>query len=134
MADRRTTARAGDVGEFVAGITDDRRREDTEAVVALMREVTGTEPRMWGTSIVGFGDRPYTTADGVERAWFAVGLSPRKAALVLYGVLPPDDDSADLVQLGPHSTGKSCLYVKRLADVDEPTLARLVRRAWEDEG
>jgi hypothetical protein len=133
MADRRTTAHDGDVGAFLASVPDVRRREDAEAVVALMRSVTGTEPRMWGGSIVGFGQRPYSTADGVERDWFAVGLSPRKAALVLYGLLPPGEGRAELDALGPHTTGKSCLYVKRLAEVDEAALTRLVRRAWEDD-
>ena len=84
-----------------------------------------------GTSIVGFGRQPYTTADGKEREWFAVGLAARKAALTFYGLTYYGSNQDLLAELGPHSTGKGCLYVKRLDDLDLDVLTTLVRRAWE---
>lgn len=119
------------VDDFLATVTDDRRRTDSQAVYALLRELTGTEPRMWGASMVGFGRQPYTTADGKSHEWFAIGFAPRKAALTLYG-LTYDDSNADLLaRLGPHTTGKGCLYVKRLDAVDHDVLAELITRSWE---
>jgi hypothetical protein len=85
---------------------------------------------LWGTSMVGFGSQRYTTADGKEHEWFAVGLSPRKAALTLYGLTYYDSNQDLLERLGPHTTGKGCLYVKRLEDVDRDVLVELVERAW----
>ena len=130
-SDRVTTPTGADVTACIDGVEDERRREDARAVVDLIGGVTGAPPRMWGASIIGFGRQPYRTADGKEREWFAVGLAPRKAALTLYG-LTYDGSNADLLeQLGPHRTGKGCLYVKRLDDVDRGVLAELVRRCWE---
>ncbi|CUR58586.1 conserved hypothetical protein [metagenome] len=108
------------------------RQADTREVLDLMRQVTGTEPVVWGSSMVGFGRQPYTTADGKEREWFAVGLSPRKAALTFYGLTCPGSDDDLLDRLGPHTTSKSCLYVKRLDGVDRTVLTELVERAWRD--
>ncbi len=132
MADRKTQPTTGDVDAFVAAVPDEGRRADTAAAIALMRSVTGAEPVMWGASIVGFGDVTYANAQGKTVDWFAVGLSPRKAALTLYG-LTYGGARADLLgRLGKHTTGKGCLYVKRLSDVDTTVLEELVRRAWED--
>ncbi|HEX6149245.1 DUF1801 domain-containing protein [Nocardioides sp.] len=131
MADDRVTKPGtGDVGAFLDSFPDERRRADAVAATQLIREVTGVEPVMWGTSMVGFGTQRYTTADGKEREWFAVGLSPRKAALTLYGLTYYDSKQDLLERLGPHTTGKGCLYVKRLDDVDRDVLAELVERAW----
>ena len=130
-SDRSTQPHDGDVEAFLGGVEDDRRRSDAEEVLDLMREVSGHEPRLWGPAMVGFGRQPYRTADGKEREWFAIGLSPRKAALTLYG-LTYDGSNDDLLgRLGPHSTGKGCLYVKRLEDVDRDVLTELVRRSFE---
>ncbi len=129
--DRTTTPTGGDADAYLARVADERRRGDAERVLALMRDVTGAEPRMWGTSIVGFGRQPYRTADGKDREWFAVGLAPRKAALTLYGLTYYGTNEDLLARLGPHTTGKGCLYVKRLDDVDEGVLTELVARAWE---
>lgn len=129
--DRLTRPGSGDVDAFLAGVPDRRRREDALAVLALMREVTGTEPVMWGASMVGFGTQRYTTADGKRREWFAVGLAPRKAALTLYGLTYHESNQDLLARLGPHTTGKGCLYLKRLEDVDRATLVELVGRGWQ---
>lgn len=130
-SDRKTRPAPGDVQAYLNGVGDDRRRRDAQQVLDLMREVTGAEPQLWGTSIVGFGRQPYTTADGKEREWFAVGLAPRKAALTLYGLTYYGTNTDLLEQLGKHTTGKGCLYIKRLDDVDVGVLTELVRRSWQ---
>ena len=126
MAEPKTAKTQASVAEFLAGVADPKRRADAQAVAALMAEVTGAEPTMWGTAIVGFGSYHYRYASGREGEWPAVGFSPRKQALVLYlsGGFDGYDDL--LNRLGPHSTGKSCLYVKRLSDVDEEALRALI--------
>ena len=129
--DRITQPTDADVTAFLDGVADERRRDDARAVVALMRDVTGASPRMWGTTTIGFGRQPYRTADGKEREWFAVGLAPRKAALTLYGLTYYGTNTDLLERLGPHTTGKGCVYVKRLDDVDREVLTELVRRSWE---
>ena len=122
----KTTKTGASVAEFLAGVADPKRRADAQAVAALMAEVTGAEPTMWGTAIVGFGSYHYRYASGREGDWPAVGFSPRKQALTIYvsGGFDGYDDL--LTKLGPHSTGKSCLYLKRLSDVDEQTLRALI--------
>ena len=87
MADDRKTQPTDDsVAEYLASVTDEHRRQDAEEALALMQDVTGAEPVLWGSSMIGFGRQPYTTADGKEHEWFAVGLSPRKASLTFYGL------------------------------------------------
>ena len=129
--DRTTRPTDADVEAYLASVTDERRRADAAEALALMREVTGAEPRMWGTSLIGFGRQPYRTADGKEREWFAVGLAPRKAALTLYGLTYYGSNDDLLARLGPHTTGKGCLYVKRLDAVDRDVLTELVARTWQ---
>ncbi|MFV0457981.1 MAG: DUF1801 domain-containing protein [Actinomycetales bacterium] len=128
--DRKTHPTTGDVDAFLEAVADERRRADAQAMLRLMASVSGVEPTLWGTSIVGFGRQPYTTADGKQREWFAIGLAPRKAALTLYGLTYYGTNTDLLERLGPHTTGKGCLYLKRLADVDPDVLTELVRRAW----
>jgi hypothetical protein len=128
--DRKTVPADDDVDAYLEALPDDRRRADAQQALALMREVTGAQPRMWGTSVIGFGRQPYRTADGKDREWFAVGLAARKAALTLYGLTFYGSNSDLLQRLGPHTTGKGCLYVKRLSDVDEDVLRELVATAW----
>jgi len=126
MAEPKTIRGPASVAEFLAAVPDPRRRADAEAACALMAEATGAEPAMWGTSIIGFGSYHYRYASGREGDWPAVGLSPRKQALTIYlsaGFHGHDDL---LGRLGPHTTGRSCLYVKRLADVDPAVLGELV--------
>ena len=128
----QTTGAAADVEAFLAGVDDERRRTDAKAALDLIAEVTGAEPVMWGSSMIGFGTQRYTTADGKEREWFAVGLSPRKASLTLYGLTYYDSNTDLLAKLGPHSTGKGCLYVKQLDALDRDVLTELVDRAWTE--
>lgn len=131
MAERKTTPGAESVEEVLGAVADTRRAADAREVVDLIREVTGAEPVVWGGSMIGFGHQPYTTADGVSRDWFAVGVAARKAALTLYGLTFYGSNTDLLEHLGPHTTGKGCLYLKRLDAVDRDVLGQLVLRAWE---
>lgn len=130
--DRKTTPTDASADDVIASVADERRRADAQQALALMREVTGVEPVVWGPSMIGFGTQPYTTADGKEREWFRVGLAPRKAALTLYGLTFYGSNEDLLDRLGKHTTGKGCLYVKRLADIDEGVFRALIERAWAE--
>lgn len=128
MAELQTQPNDSDVNAFLAAVPNPQRREDAIAACALMAEVTGDNPTMWGTSIVGFGTTNLRYASGRELDWMVVGLSPRKQNLTLY-LMDGFDSHADLLaRLGKHSTAKSCLYIKRLHDVDLAVL-RLVIEA-----
>lgn len=129
-ADRKTKPTNASADDVIAAVTDERRRADAQQALALMREVTGVEPVVWGPSMIGFGTMPYTTADGKEREWFRVGLAPRKASLTLYGLTFYGSNEDLLERLGKHSLGKGCVYIKRLSDVDEGVLRELVERSW----
>ncbi|WP_328990877.1 DUF1801 domain-containing protein [Kribbella sp. NBC_01245] len=128
MAENKTTRNDGNVEDFLAGVPEPRQ-SDAREVCALMAEVTGEPAAMWGTAIIGFGQRHLRYASGRELDIFEVGFSPRKAATTLY--LDKEFEQYDelLARLGPHSTSVSCLYVKRLADVDREVLTELVRRS-----
>lgn len=115
------------VEAFIA-MQADEVASDLRALVQLMRNVTGEEPRMWGASIVGFGRYRYKGASGREGEWFLTGFSPRKANLSLYILTGLDSSVGELKKLGRHSTGKGCLYIKRLGDVDMKVLRVLVER------
>lgn len=131
MADLKTRPHDGDVEAFLDSVENDTRRQDAFDVLALMKRVTGEDPRMWGPSIVGFGSYHYRYESGREGDWFVTGFSPRKQALTLYVMSGFKKHDALLEKLGRHSTGRSCLYVKRLADVDMDVLEELVRRSVE---
>lgn len=132
MAKEPKTARTdASVAEFLGAVPDRRRREDAEEVCELMRDVTGQEPAMWGPGIVGFGRYHYRYASGREGDWPAVALSPRKQALTLYLSDGYDRYAELLARLGPHTTGRSCLYIKRLSDVDLDVLRTLVKDSFE---
>ena len=125
----KTKPTARNVDTFLASLSDERRTE-CEALVKLMSKATGEKPKLWGTSIVGFGSYKYTNTAG-EGEWFVTGFSPRKQNLTVY-LMTGFDDVADLMKkLGPHSTGKSCLYFKRLDDVSLPVLRKLVENSYK---
>ena len=126
MAGPKTRPTDADVGAFLESVPDERRRDDAKAVCRLMQEVTGEEPVLWGTSIVGFGSTALRYASGRELDWPVVGFSPRQAATTVY-LMDGFEERGDLLaRLGPHSVGKSCLYLKRLSDVDLDVLRELV--------
>lgn len=132
MAEPKTVRNSADVDEYLNSVADPRRRADAIAACALIREVTGAEPAMWGTSIVGFGSYHYRYATGTEGDAAAVGLAPRKAALTLYLSDGFDSRRDLLARLGPHTVGKSCLHLKKLDAVDREVLRELVRAAFHE--
>ncbi|MCY3969328.1 MAG: DUF1801 domain-containing protein [Acidobacteria bacterium] len=131
MSALKTQLNDANVEEFLAAVKNDRRREDSFIVLELMKRVTGEKPRMWGTSIVGFGSYHYRYASGREGDWPRIGFSPRKQSLTIY-VMPGFSNYDDLLsRLGKHRTGKSCLYVNKLADVDMDVLEQLMRSSLD---
>ncbi|MEV1288721.1 DUF1801 domain-containing protein [Micromonospora sp. NPDC049679] len=126
MATLKTSRTTASVDDFLAAVPDDARRRDALTVCDLMTRVCGEPPAMWGESIVGFGSRPLRYASGRELDWPVVGFSPRKAALTLYILAGFTGYEQFLARLGKHSTGKSCLYIKRLDDVDLDVLEELL--------
>lgn len=130
MAELKTQVNDASVAKFLDAIPDPEKRRDAKAVAKLMQAATKSKPKMWGKSIVGFGDYHYKYATGREGDWFRVGLSPRKQALTLYVAGGLKTHAKLLAKLGPHTqSGGGCLYIKRLSDVHMPTLTRLVRDA-----
>ncbi|MGA2085714.1 MAG: DUF1801 domain-containing protein [Terracidiphilus sp.] len=130
MAENKTKPIALSVASFLDAIPDQTKRADAKALVKLMQSVTGEKPKMWGPSIVGFGSYHYKYESGREGDSLIAGFSPRKAATVLYGIAGADGAPALLAQLGKHTTGKGCLYIKKLADVDPKVLETLVAHAF----
>lgn len=131
MAEAKTRPTVVPVADFLAGLADEGRRADCLAVAAMMRAATGADPVMWGGSIVGFGRYAYTYASGHSGEWPVVGFAPRKNDLTLY-IMPGFERYAALMaRLGRHKTGKSCLYIKRLADVDREVLQALIEASVE---
>jgi hypothetical protein len=131
MAELKTRRNKGNVVAFLDSVTNDQRRQDSFAVLELMEQVTGKKPEMWGDSIVGFGSYHYKYASGREGDWFLVGFSPRAQNLTLYIMAGFDGYETLLGKLGKHTTGKSCLYIKKLEDVDMDVLKDLVRQSAE---
>ena len=129
MADTKTKATEVSVDEFIDAVPDSVRREDAKAIRALMERVTGETPRMWGPSIIGFGSYHYKYDSGHEGTSCRVGFSPRKAELVLYILTGTAEQEEQLARLGKHKTGKSCLYIKKLADVDFGVLEEITQGA-----
>jgi hypothetical protein len=129
MAELKTKPHAGSVEKFLAAIADQQQRADAEVVVDMMRELTKCEPQMWGSSIIGFGSHHFVYDSGRELDWFATGLSPRARNLTLYIMGGFAEEQELLARLGKFKTGKSCLYINKLADVDQKVLRELVRRS-----
>lgn len=130
MAENKTRATGASVEEFLAGVQLPVRREDGLRLLALMSAITGQEAEMWGPTIVGFGRYHYKYESGREGDAPAVGFSPRKASLSLYGLTYGPESAGLLGRLGKHKTGAGCLYVNKLDDVDEAVLAELIRAGY----
>jgi hypothetical protein len=124
----KTKATDVDVDAFIAGSA---KPADGAAVCAMMRKVTGLEPKMWGPTLVGFGEREYDLAGGKKGRSLAMGFSPRKPSLVFY-IKHADGWEDRLARLGKHGAGKGCLYINKLADVDVEVLEEMVTVAWRD--
>jgi Domain of unknown function (DU1801) len=129
MAELKTKPTTVSVDALIQGVAGEDRRRDCVALVAMMKRVTGTEPTVWSSGIVGFGSYHYKYASGREGDWFEIGFAPRKANLAVY-VVPGLDRFGDaLARLGKYKTGKGCLYIKQLADVDSGALEGLLASA-----
>jgi hypothetical protein len=132
MAELKTQPTGASVAAFLARIPDPTRREDCRALARLMQQVTRSRPKMWGTSIVGFGSYHYEYGSGREGEWFLAGFSPRKQDLTLYLMAGIERYSAFQAKLGKHKHGRSCVYLKRLADIDLAVLRKLVAASVRD--
>jgi hypothetical protein len=131
MAQTKTKATAHSVADFLAGVDNPVRRADAGQIIALLERISGAPATMWGPTIIGFGKYHYRYESGHEGDMCRIGFSPRKPHTVLY-VLPDfDGKDALLARLGKHKTGKSCLYVNRLADIDMTVLEEIAQTAWD---
>ncbi|MGH9819274.1 MAG: DUF1801 domain-containing protein [Pyrinomonadaceae bacterium] len=128
-AELKTKANDSSVEEFLNAISDEQKRADSFRLLEIFGKVTGERPKMWGPSIIGFGERRLKYESGRELDWMIVGLSPRKTNLTLYGLLGSPEQDAAVEKLGKHSTGKGCLYIKRLSDIDEKVLETLIQNS-----
>ena len=132
MAELKSAKNADNVEAFIASIEDETKRADSEALIALMRDVTGAPPEMYGSAIVGFGNRRVRYANGKEIDWLAIGFAPRKANLSIY--IPGTREAIEplLDRLGKHKSDGGCVYIKRLSDVDQGVLRQVVETAVAD--
>lgn len=131
MANEPKTRQTDDsVLEFLHGVEPERRREQGLDLLEIFNDETGAEPRMWGPSMVGYGRVKYTYASGHGGEMFAVGFSPRKSSLTLYGLTLYGSNADLLTKLGKHKVGKGCLYINKLEDVDQDVLRELIRIGW----
>lgn len=129
MAENKTKPTKLSVTDFIAALPDAEKRADAKALVKLMQNAAGEKPKMWGPSIVGFGSCHYVYESGREGDMPLIAFSPRKPALVLYNLIGFDGAPAALEKLGKHTTGKGCLYIKKLADVDQKVLQSMVAKS-----
>ncbi len=131
MAELKTKQNDASVEDFLSEVDDEQKRADCKKIAEWMTNATGDDPKMWGESIMGFGTRIVKYSTGRELDWMKIGFSPRKANIVLYGII--GKRAADLLpKLGKHKTGKGCLYVKRLSDVDENILKTMIKRSADN--
>lgn len=129
MAENKTKPTQVSVAKYVDAVTDETRRADARRLLQIMQEATGEKPKMWGPSIIGFGTYHYRYESGREGDAPLAGFSPRKNACVLYGLLGVDGSDKLLARLGKVTTGRGCLYIKKLADVDEQVLREMIARS-----
>jgi hypothetical protein len=128
-AENKTKATKASATAYIAAIADDAQRADAKALVKMMQAATGEKPVLWGPSIVGFGSTHYVYESGREGDMPVIAFSPRKAAMVLYGATGFAGADKLLARLGKHTTGKGCLYIKRLSDVDPGVLDTMIAKA-----
>lgn len=128
MSQLKTQPTKASVTQFLNSIEDPEKRKDSKTIAKMLGEITGAKPIMWGSSIIGFGNYHYKYASGREGDWFAAGFSPRKQALTLY-IMGGHKDKSELKPLGKYSTSKGCLYIKRLADVDQAFLKKYITQS-----
>ena len=131
MAELKTQVTRASVTDFIAKVKDPERRKECEALLKLMKRATKATPKMWGASIVGFGEYQYKGASGREGDWFVTGFSPRATALSVYLIAGVAHFESQLGRLGKHKVGKGCLYIRRLDDVDLKVLEQMVAKSYK---
>jgi hypothetical protein len=130
LAQIKTKETSASVEDFINSVKDEVRRKDSFIILKMMQKATKEKPKMWGSSIVGFGNKIYKSpATGREVEWFKIGYSPRKASLTLYISMNIKEHSAELKKLGKHKTGVGCLYINKLDDVDPKILEKMINTA-----
>lgn len=132
MSENKTKLTKVNVNDFVNQIEDPVQKEDTLKIIHVMQEITGEEPKLWGDSIIGFGEYRYKYASGREGDWFLTGVSPRKNNTSLYLSYGYENHTDLMDKLGKYKTGKACLYIKKLEDVNEAILKELISRSAEE--
>lgn len=133
MAELKTKKNKSSVMNFINSIDHEGKRKDAMEILEMMRKITGEQPKMWGSSIIGFGDLHYKYASGREGDWFKCGFSPRKANISMYLMQCDISRAQDLLdQLGKHKTGKGCLYINKLADINKEILKIIIKESYEN--
>ena len=127
----KTSENDGNVEDFLNAVEDEQRRSDSLRALEIFKKVTGEPPKMWGTAIVGFGNRKVYRSDGGELDWLITGFSPRKAGLTLYVLNGAPKQDQLLAKLGKHKASGGCLHIKKMSDVDEKVLAELISASVE---
>jgi hypothetical protein len=130
MAELKTKLNDASVTDFLNGVKDEKKRADSFEILKMMQQITKQEPKMWGSSIIGFGNTHLKYESGRELDWFVIGFSPRKQDLTLYG-LGNWMESDLMKKLGKHKTGKGCLYINKLKDVDAKALKELIKLSFK---
>jgi hypothetical protein len=123
-AELKTKETGANVDAFLDGLADEQQQADSRSIIKVMKRITGNKPKMWGPSIIGFGSTTLKYDSGRELDWMKIGFSPRKGNIVLYGMAAHANSAKDL---GKFKTGKGCLYIKRLADIDQNVLEKMVK-------
>lgn len=133
MSELKTIANNASVDDFINAVADETKRQDSFALVELFSKITGEKPKMWGSSIIGFGQYHYKSErSSQEGDWPLTGFSPRKQNLTLY-ITPGFDKYTNLLEnLGKHKTSKGCLYINKLSDVDQNVLEELIKASFTD--
>ncbi len=132
MAELKTKQTQASVEDFLDKIADETARDDSRKITEMMEKATGAKPKIWGANIVGFGEKHLKYDSGRELDWMEIGFSPRKTNLTLYLNLGDDWEAGLLANLGKHKLGKGCLYFKRLSDVDEEVLEKIIEKSVEN--
>ena len=128
----KTKETKASVGEFLEKLSDSQQAEDSRSIITMMEQLSGDKAKMWGPAIIGFGHTVLKYDSGRELDWMKIGFSPRKGSLTLYGVLSGNE--SHLEKLGKYKTGKGCLYVKRLTDIDTNILEKMIKAALKKKG
>jgi len=130
-AKNKTVETDGSVMDFINSVDHEKRKEDAKKVLSMLKDITGSPAKMWGNSLIGFGNYHYKYESGREGDFFKAGLSPRKTALTIYIMAGFERFEELMAKLGKYKTGKSCLYIKKLEDVDEEVLKELMQASYD---